>query len=234
MPEAQAEWVIKGGVMSKKSLKKGIPRTYEIALAVLGLAAAAPVLAVFAVLIKLNSCGPVIFRQRRIGLKGEPFTLFKLRTMGVCGKGSMITAADDMRVTPIGRILRKYKIDELPELWNVLRGDMSFVGPRPEVPEFVDMTDPLWIEILDHRPGVTDPVTLRLRNEEQLLAQVADKELYYRQIVQPYKMRGYVRFIRTKSWKTDIRIIGRTLMAVVFPRSVKSPSKDEMQLSFAD
>ena len=87
---------------------------------------------------------------------------------------------------------------------------------------------------LDHRPGVTDPVTLRLRNEEQLLAQVADKELYYRQIVQPYKMRGYVRFIRIKSWKTDIRIIGRTLMAVVFPRSVKSPSKDEMQLSFAD
>ena len=90
-------------------------------------------------------------------------------------------------------------------------------------------------EILEHRPGVTDPVTLCLRNEVELLvSQVTDKELYYKQIVQPYKIRGYVRFIRDKSWKTDIRIIGRTLMAVAFPRSVQSPSKDEMQLSFAD
>jgi lipopolysaccharide/colanic/teichoic acid biosynthesis glycosyltransferase len=203
-------------------------------MACVGLVLTAPLLAFFAVMIKLNSQGPIIFRQKRVGEKGKPFTLFKLRTMAVSRKGSMITAADDNRVTSIGKVLRKYKIDELPELWNVIRGDMSFVGPRPEVPDFVDLSDPLWIEVLDHRPGITDPVTLRLRNEEQLLAQVTDKEMYYRQIVQPYKMRGYVRFIRDKSWKTDIRIIGRTVMAVAFPRSVQSPSKDEMQLSFAD
>jgi len=169
-----------------------------------------------------------------MGMKGQEFVLFKLRTMSAAQKGPMITAADDQRVTKIGRILRKTKIDELPELWNVLRGDMSFVGPRPEVSEFVDLADPLWQEILEHRPGITDPVTLRLRNEEQLLARVANKERYYREVIQPYKLRGYTKFVREKSWKTDIRIIGRTLRAVAFPKTVKAPSKEEMQWSYAD
>lgn len=214
--------------------RQGLPRTIEIGLAVLGLTAAAPILTFFAILIRLNSCGPVLFRQQRVGQKGQTFILFKLRTMTVSPTGPMITAADDRRVTSLGRILRRYKIDELPELWNVLIGDMSFVGPRPEVPEFVELDDPSWQDILRHRPGITDPVTLRLRNEEQLLAQVVDKERYYREVVQPYKKRGYVNFVNNKSWRTDIRIIGRTMKAIALPQTVKQPTREEMQWSLAD
>lgn len=214
--------------------RRGLPRTIEIALAVLGLALAAPILGLLAVLIRMNSAGPVLFRQKRVGFKGESFTLFKLRTMTVSQPGPKITAADDQRVTSLGRLLRRYKVDELPELWNVLVGDMSFVGPRPEVPEFVDIEDPVWKDILSHRPGITDPVTLRLRNEEQLLAQVVDKERYYREVVQPYKKRGYLNFVNHKSWRTDIRIIGRTLKAIVLPQTIKQPTREEMQWSLAD
>lgn len=213
---------------------RGLPRPVEMSLATLGLAAVAPVLAVFAILIRLNSRGPVLFRQERVGLNGRNFTLFKLRTMTVSETGPKITAADDRRVTSLGKMLRRYKIDELPELWNVLKGDMSIVGPRPEVPELVDLEDPVWHKILDHRPGITDPVTLRLRNEEQLLAQVEDKERYYREVVQPYKKRGYINFVNHKSWKTDIRIIGRTLKAIALPRTVKQPTREEMKWSLAD
>jgi lipopolysaccharide/colanic/teichoic acid biosynthesis glycosyltransferase len=220
--------------METKKRIQGIPRPFEVALALFGLVVTAPFLAVFALLIRLDSRGKVLFRQQRVGVNGETFTLFKLRTMKESRGGALITAASDNRVTPVGWFLRKSKIDELPELWNVLRGDMSFVGPRPEVPPFVDLTDPLWKEILTHKPGITDPVTLRLRNEEQLLARVVDKERYYREVIQPYKLRGYVNFIRYKSWKTDIRIIGRTLKAVVNPTSVKPPSKEELKWSFAD
>ena len=220
--------------MLNKNRRKGLPRAIEIVFAVLGLTLTAPALALVALLISLNSRGPIIFRQDRVGLKGRTFTLYKLRTMTAAQKGPMITAADDNRVTSLGRLLRRYKVDELPELWNVLIGDMSFVGPRPEVPEFVDLDDPLWQDILRHRPGITDPVTLRLRNEEQLLAQVVDKERYYREVVQPYKMRGYANFVNYKSWKTDIRIIGRTLKAIVLPQTVKQPTREEMQWSLAD
>jgi len=218
----------------KKSLPRSIPRPYEGALAVIGLIIVSPILLVAAVLIRMNSRGPILFRQQRVGLNGEAFTLFKFRTMKLADRGLMITAADDARVTRVGRFLRKTKIDELPELWNVLRGDMSFVGPRPEVSDFVDLADPTWKEILGHRPGITDPVTLRLRNEEQLLAKVVDKERYYREVIQPYKLRGYLNFVREKSWKTDIRIVARTLKAVFFPQTVKTPSKDEMKFSYAE
>ncbi|NOT49407.1 MAG: sugar transferase [Acidobacteria bacterium] len=220
--------------MINERRRQGLPRTIEIGLAFLGLTAVAPVLAFFAILIRLNSRGPVLFRQQRVGQKGKIFVLFKLRTMAVSQTGPMITAADDRRVTSVGKILRRYKIDELPELWNVLIGEMSFVGPRPEVPEFVDLDDISWQDILSHRPGITDPVTLRLRNEEQLLAQVVDRERYYREVVQPYKKRGYVNFVRNKSWRTDIRIIGRTLKAIALPRTIKQPTREEMQWSLAD
>jgi lipopolysaccharide/colanic/teichoic acid biosynthesis glycosyltransferase len=212
----------------------GIPHVAEFFLAVFGLVAVAPILLGCAVLIKLGSKGPVFFRQKRVGLNGNEFVLLKLRTMSVGSSGSLVTAAGDSRVTSIGRILRIAKIDELPELWNIIRGEMSFVGPRPEVPQYVDITDPIWQEILTHRPGITDPVTLRLRNEEQLLAQVVDKETFYRDVVQPYKLRGYLYFIRNKSWKTDIRIIGRTLRAIAKPHTVAPPTRDEMRLSFVD
>lgn len=218
----------------KKVLPQSIPRWIELILAVCGLIAVSPILLIAAVLIRLDSRGKVLFQQQRVGRNGETFTMFKLRTMRPVKQGLMITAADDMRVTRVGRFLRRAKIDELPELWNILRGDMSFVGPRPEVREFVDLNDPVWVEVLTHRPGITDPVTLRLRNEEQLLAQVPDKERYYREVIQPYKLRGYANFVREKSWKTDIRIIARTLKAVFLPQTVKAPSKEELQFSFAE
>lgn len=219
---------------SEKPKKRGIPRECEIALALIGLAVTAPVLTIAAVLIVLNSRGPVFFRQKRVGLHGKEFTLIKLRTMRTDRTGAKITAANDARVTSVGKILRKTKVDELPELWNVLGGEMSFVGPRPEVAEFVDLDEPAWREILTHRPGITDPVTLRLRNEEHLLAQVVDKDKYYREIVQPYKLRGYLKFVRDKSWKTDIRISCRTLKAVLMPKTAKTPTLDEMRWSLAD
>ncbi|MBX7060227.1 MAG: sugar transferase [Pyrinomonadaceae bacterium] len=209
-----------------------MPRTAEVIMSLIGLALSAPIMAAAAILIKLDSRGPVFFRQKRVGQSGKDFTIFKFRTMANASKGSLVTASNDKRVTPIGRFLRKSKIDELPELWNVFRGDMSFVGPRPEVPKFVDMSDPLWQFVLEHRPGITDPVTLRLRNEEQLLAKVSDTERYYLEVVQPYKLRGYARFIGDKSWKTDLRIIGRTMRAIVFPTTAILPTREEMQLSF--
>lgn len=220
--------------MATKNLQRSIPRHFEFILAAFGLILVSPVLLISVLFIKLGSRGPVFFRQDRVGLNGRTFKLIKLRTMSISGNGPRITAANDCRVTPIGKILRRSKVDELPELWNVLRGDMSFVGPRPEVTEFVDLDDPVWQEILTHRPGITDPVTLRLRNEEQLLAKVADKERYYREVVQPYKLRGYLNFVRDKSWKTDIRIGARTIRAVAFPATVKPPSKEEMKWSFAE
>lgn len=235
MFQARGRKNVDGSVMSnKKVLPRSIPRPVEMALAVFGLIALSPLLAVAAALIRLDSRGKILFRQQRVGLNGEMFTMLKFRTMRPVEKGPQITAAGDMRVTRVGRYLRRAKIDELPELWNVLRGDMSFVGPRPEVGEFVDMNDPVWREVLGHRPGITDPVTLRLRNEEQLLAQVIDKERYYREVIQPYKLRGYANFVRDKSWKTDLRIIARTLKAVFLPQSVTTPSKEELQFSFAE
>lgn len=216
----------------KESRRRGLPRTAEVIMSLIGLALSAPIMAAAAILIKLDSRGPVFFRQKRVGQSGKDFTIFKFRTMANASKGSLVTASNDKRVTSIGRFLRKSKIDELPELWNVFRGDMSFVGPRPEVPKFVDMSDPLWQFVLEHRPGITDPVTLRLRNEEQLLAKVSDTERYYLEVVQPYKLRGYARFIGDKSWKTDLRIIGRTMRAIVFPTTAILPTREEMQLSF--
>jgi lipopolysaccharide/colanic/teichoic acid biosynthesis glycosyltransferase len=133
-----------------------------------------------------------------------------------------------VRITPVGKFLRKTKIDELPGLWNVIRGEMSFVGPRPEVPELVDLNDPQWKEILTARPGITDPVTLRLRNEESLLASVDDKEAFYREVLQPFKLRGYVAFVRGKNWRSDVRIIFQTLRAIVFPKTVSLPTDAEM------
>jgi lipopolysaccharide/colanic/teichoic acid biosynthesis glycosyltransferase len=139
--------------------------------------------------------------------------------MRVQAEGSKITAGNDNRITPVGKFLRRMKLDELPQLYNILRGEMSFVGPRPEVVEWVDLNDARWREILRVRPGVTDPVTLEFRNEEQFLADIEDKENFYREVVQPYKLKGYLRYLRTKNSLTDWHIVIRTFFAVVFPNT---------------
>src|SRR5262245_66041919 len=126
------------------SIKNGLPRQAEAAIALVGLVMVAPLIALSAVVIAVTSRGPMIFRQKRMGRKGRPFTMYKLRTMRVANCGPQVTAGDDIRITPVGKFLRKTKLDELPELWNVLKGDMSLIGPRPEGPRDIDIEDPVW------------------------------------------------------------------------------------------
>jgi lipopolysaccharide/colanic/teichoic acid biosynthesis glycosyltransferase len=164
-----------------------------------------------------------------VGLGGRPFTLLKLRTMRtvatVAGtpEGTQLTASGDARITPVGRWLRRFKLDELPQLWNVVRGDMSLVGPRPEVPRYVDAADPLWQSVLSARPGLTDPVTLRLRDEEALLAGVDDVEGFYRERLLPWKLRGYRDYLARRSWTSDLAVLGATVLAVLRLRRPPQP-----------
>src|SRR5258705_4261152 len=212
--------------MPGSGLKVGIPRTLEIILSVGGLVLLAPLIGLASLAIFLTSGGPVIFRQKRIGHKGVPFVLYKLRTMKVTDEqGPQVTAAKDSRVLPVGRWLRKAKVDELPELWNVLRGDMSLVGPRPEVPRYVDMNNPKWKLVLESRPGITDQTTLLLLNEEVLLASVkANREEFYLNTLLPLKLEGYLSYLRERSFWGDVRVLVQTCGAVVLPRSAPPPT----------
>jgi lipopolysaccharide/colanic/teichoic acid biosynthesis glycosyltransferase len=136
--------------------------------------------------------------------------------MRASSSGPSVTARGDARVTPVGRWLRRTKLDELPELWNVLRGDMSFVGPRPEVPEYVDLDNPIWADVLQVRPGLTDPMTLTLRDEEALMEVVeGDRDRYYRETLQPQKLAGYRAYLERRSWRSDLGVICDTVFALV-------------------
>lgn len=205
-----------GSIASRRAVA-GLPRPMEFVLAGIFLVILSPLLIVCSLLVIVSSTGPIFFRQLRIGRDGQVFELFKFRTMRVSKDGLLITASTDNRITPLGRFLRKWKLDELPELYNVLKGEMSFVGPRPEVPELVDLSNPLWRIILASRPGITDPVTLTLRDEEAVLAMAEDKEQYYRTVIQPYKLRGYIRYLEGKSFWGDIAIIARTVKVILAP-----------------
>ena len=207
-----------GGETGEVDAGRGLPRAVEASLACLGLVVSSPVLLAAAGLVAATSPGPVLFKQQRVGLNGRPFTLLKLRTMKVAPEGSQLTASGDARITPVGRWLRRFKLDEIPQLWNVVRGDMSLVGPRPEVPRYVD-DGPLWRQVLSARPGLTDPVTLRLRDEEALLAGVAaggdDPESFYRERLLPWKLRGYLDYLQRRSWASDLGVLGATALAVL-------------------
>ncbi len=208
---------------------KGLPRPVEALLAIAGLTLAIPIMAGVAVLIKATSTGPVLFQQRRAGLNGRSFRLHKFRSMQAANKGIGVTPSGDPRVTPIGRLIRKTKLDELPELWNVVRGDISLVGPRPEVPRYVDMKNPLWQKVLQVRPGITDPVTLCLRNEEELLGGQRDPEGFYLHTLQAYKLAGYLEYLERRTWISDVRVIFRSLAAIILPDKARPPSPDEIQ-----
>jgi lipopolysaccharide/colanic/teichoic acid biosynthesis glycosyltransferase len=211
-------------------IRAAIPRFVEAALAAAGIVVASPVLAIVAIAVRLSSPGPILFRQNRVGQDGVEFVLLKFRTMRMNQSGPMVTARGDQRVTPVGRWLRFLKLDELPELWNVVRGDMSLVGPRPEVPKYVDLTKPAWREVLQVRPGITDSVTLLLRNEEDLMASVpGDPERFYLDVLQPYKLNLYRSYLRRRSFLSDLGIIFKTLFAVVAPTTAPPPSLLEIQ-----
>jgi lipopolysaccharide/colanic/teichoic acid biosynthesis glycosyltransferase len=214
---------------SSGRMRRGLPRAAEAVVAAVGLLVSLPLLAVAAVVVRSTSRGPVLFRQRRMGRGGRPFVLLKLRTMRHLAEGAAVTVAGDARVTPVGRWLRWAKVDELPELWNVLRGDMALVGPRPEVPELVDTDDSQWRAVLAVRPGITDPVTLSLRHEEALLAGVdGDRDEYYRRVLQPYKLCGYLEYLGRRSVWTDLGVLARTVWAVAAPGSVSPPTREEI------
>jgi lipopolysaccharide/colanic/teichoic acid biosynthesis glycosyltransferase len=148
----------------------------------------------------------------------------------MANSGPQVTAGDDIRITPVGKFLRKTKLDELPELWNILKGDMSLIGPRPEVPRYVDLDDPMWRLVLEARPGITDPMTLRLRNEEALLVEVeGDRERFYLETLQPFKLEGYLDYLQTRSWRSDLKVLWQTIVAVVFPNKTSLPTLEEVQ-----
>jgi lipopolysaccharide/colanic/teichoic acid biosynthesis glycosyltransferase len=188
-------------------------RGYDIFFALLGLMALAPLGLLVAVLIKLRDKGPVFYRQQRIGLHGEPFFILKFRTMTVDAdkRGPSVTKDADPRITPIGRLLRKAKLDELPQLWNVLVGTMSLVGPRPEVPRYVNCYTPEQRQLLDYKPGITDLATLVFRNEETLLRTAADVEEFYIRHCIPRKFLLNLRYAKHANLFEDTLIIIETL-----------------------
>jgi lipopolysaccharide/colanic/teichoic acid biosynthesis glycosyltransferase len=219
-----------------------LSRAAACVLAFCGLFVLSPLMLICAVLIRISSPGTVFFRQKRVGRNGSVFTLYKFRTMVASSGGLLITAENDCRITAFGKFLRKTKIDELPELFNVLRGDMALVGPRPEVVELVDLDNPLWREVLSARPGITDPITIQFRNEENLLAGVEDKRKFYCEVIQPYKLHGYLQYLKSKSMTNDLKIIFQTFKVIVFPRSappleiegIKTSEKYDLKIVLAE
>jgi lipopolysaccharide/colanic/teichoic acid biosynthesis glycosyltransferase len=190
-------------------------RMLDVFGAVIGLIITSPVLLAGALAVRLESGPPVIFRQERVGMAGRTFEILKLRTMSAELSGSQITTKRDPRITRSGRWLRSTKLDELPQLWNVLRGDMSIVGPRPEVPKYVAC----WPEqardlVLSVRPGITDPASIEFRREAEELAAVANPEQHYVDVILPRKLQLYCDYVSTRSFFGDLRILVRTLRTV--------------------
>ena len=178
-----------------------------------GLIFSLPVLLVVAFLIKIKMPGgPVLFRQKRVGKDGKLFTMYKFRTMIVDHGGSSISVEGEARITPLGKVLRKYKLDELPELWNVLITDMSFVGPRPDVPGYADKLEGEDRIILQLRPGITGPASLKYRNEESILAKVEDPQKYNDEVIFPDKVRINKYYLQHYSFWMDIKMIFATVL----------------------
>jgi lipopolysaccharide/colanic/teichoic acid biosynthesis glycosyltransferase len=192
-------------------------RTFDLVTALLGLALLSPLLLLVALLIKLDSTGPIFFRQERIGKGFHPFRIYKFRTMvhDAPRRGGPITFGADPRITRLGRVLRQTKIDELPQLLNVLRGEMSFVGPRPEVRPYVELFRDDYEEILQVLPGVTDLASVQYRNETEVLGRFADPEAAYVGHILPEKINLAKEYIRRSSLFFDITLILKTLFRLV-------------------
>jgi lipopolysaccharide/colanic/teichoic acid biosynthesis glycosyltransferase len=191
-------------------------RTFDAVAAAAGLIVLSPVIAVIAIAIKRGSNGPLLYKGTRVGMNGEPFQMLKFRTMVVDADkiGGSSTPEDDPRITPIGKTLRKYKLDELPQLINVLKGDMSFVGPRPQVQWAVDLYTPEEREILTVRPGITDEASLKFSNEAEILKGSKDPDKDYIEKIHPEKMRLSREYVRNRSFSGDLSIIARTAGAI--------------------
>jgi len=195
-------------------------RLFDIAASLAGLAICLPLFAVVAVLVKLDG-GPVLFRQERIGKNFKPFYIYKFRTMAVNSDngGPLVTVAGDRRITRIGRGLRRYKIDEFPQLLNVLRGDMSFVGPRPEVRKYVELFRTDYVKLLSVQPGITDPSSIAFIKEEEVLALSEDWEGEYIRRVLPEKIKLSMEYVDNRSFGNDFKYVIRTLLKTVHASS---------------
>lgn len=203
--------------------RRGLPRSFDLCCAVLVFVVLGPVFLICATAVWLTSAGPVLYRQRRIGCNGVPFVLTKFRSMRVSHHGPAITADGDQRITMVGRFLRKTKLDELPQFWNIAKGEMAIVGPRPEIPQYVDLSDARWSQILKARPGLTDPVTIRLRNEQAILESVStDRERFYADVLVPYKLNGYLEYLSRRTWRSDLNVLRLTVWTVLFPQSTSA------------
>lgn len=194
-----------------------IKRAFDVVVAGAALATSAPLLVAVASAIRLDSKGGVLFAQTRVGRHRAPIRTLKFRSMVTDAErvGPQITTSGDPRITRVGRFLRRTKLDELPQLWNVVRGDMSIVGPRPEVPKYVDTYPPEWSEVLSVRPGLTDHASLVFRHEEELLALAADRERAYREVVMPMKLALALDGVRKASLRHDLEIVVRTALAIL-------------------
>ena len=165
-----------------------------------------------AICIKVKMPGPVLFRQQRVGRKGRLFTMVKFRTMLVNHGGNSVSVAGESRITPLGSVLRSWKLDELPELWNVLLGDMSFVGPRPDVPGYADTLTGEDREILQLRPGITGPASMKYRNEEEILSAVENPQKYNDEVIFPDKVRINRLYLHDHSFFLDLKMIVATVL----------------------
>src|SRR5262245_48032538 len=175
--------------------------------AIIALPILSPILLLTAAAVVIEDGLPVFFLHTRVGRNGRPFKIVKFRSMRSGQPGRQITAGGDARITRVGRFIRKYKLDELPQIWNLVTGDMSLIGPRPEAPAFVDMKDPKWRTILQATPGVTDLATLIYRNEEEILAGAADPEVMYRKKILPKKLALNEMYLQSRSLWSDAKLI---------------------------
>lgn len=195
-------------------------RAFDIIASGLGLIVLSPLFLVLAIWIKLDSKGPVFYRQVRVGFKNKDFRIFKFRSMRVgADKGSLVTiGGHDPRVTKSGYFIRKFKFDELPQLINVFLGDMSLVGPRPEVRHYVDYWTPEQMHVLDVRPGITDPASIKFRNENELMENAEDPEKYYIEVIMQEKIKLYLEYVEKHSFLYDIGLIFKTFFVIVHER----------------
>jgi lipopolysaccharide/colanic/teichoic acid biosynthesis glycosyltransferase len=191
-------------------------RAFDFCVSLFALLLLAPLFGLLAIAVKLSSPGPVFFRQKRVGRDAQVFQMLKFRSMVLDAdqRGWGITVAGDERVTPIGRILRELKLDELPQLWNVLKGEMSLVGPRPELPSYVAQYTFEQLRVLSARPGITDIASIRYRHEEKMLERSAHPEDFYRNVILPHKLALNLDYIERMSFSLDLRLILQTLRAI--------------------
>lgn len=195
-------------------------RLFDLIASGLGLICLSPVFLIVAIWIKCDSKGPVFYRQVRVGRYNRDFRIFKFRSMRVgSDKGSLVTIGGrDPRVTRSGYFIRKFKIDELPQLINVFIGDMSLVGPRPEVRHYVNFWTPEQMHVLDVRPGITDPASIKFRNENELLEQAEDPEKYYIEVVMQEKLQLYLDYVQQASFYYDLKLIFQTFRVIIQER----------------